>query len=270
MKKLLFILLCVPLIGLGQNITYTIFSGVNYALPVGDNFEVLKEEIEDINDIQTNNFPEYKNKIDGGVYGRFGLNFGLGAEYLINEKVSLNTSLFYSEKGFLVKNTIFSESYSDGVPYGCVVIEKNIYLAELDYLDIPLNIKYHINNKFYFEGGFQIDFLVNQSVTYKYLQIPIEESFTNSNLLQYEDFFVGGEVPNDGVSVRNETSYDWDDSLDDSDPTKILMGLQVAIGYNFGKFNLNLKLNKTGNLGEIDNKDGYQNLTLQFSTGYRF
>ena len=47
------------------------------------------------------------------------------------------------------------------------------------------------------------------------------------------------------------------------------MGLQIY-GYNFLKFNLNLKLNKTGNLGEIDNQDGYQNLTLQFSTGYRF
>ena len=260
MKKLLLLLLCVPLIGLGQNIKYTVFSGVNYSYPIGENIEDWRENLEDIVDLNK----DLGHDASGGVYGKFGLNIGVNIDYNIKENISFSSGLSYSEKGFktilkTVQDDIAYDMSNNALGNYYFNIEEKID-AKLNYIDFPILIKYHANDGYFISGGILLCFLLNESVELDYSQQLAV------------DYLEGGDDGTTDYSqsdIYTNTKEDWDDSLDDRDPEKTIIGAQLVLGYNISKYNLSLKINKTGDFGEIYNNDDNQNLTLQLCVGYQ-
>ena len=251
MKKLLLNLLCVPLIGFGQNIRYTVFSGVNYAYPVGENIEDWRENIEDMVDLHQTTHVDYD--ASGGIYGKYGLNLGIDIDYNIKDNLFISSGISYSERGFKATLNTVEPIFS---PVGDVFISMNIVDdidAKLNYIDLPILLKYHINDSYFISGGAIFCFLINESVEFNYSRT-------------YPDIPV--DLQTSWIPFHTNDIKDWDDSLDDRDPGKTIIGAQLVIGCNIAKYNLSFKINKTGSFGEIDGNDGNQHLTLQLCVGY--
>ena len=130
-------------------------------------------------------------------------------------------------------------------------VEQKVSLAtQLNYIDIPIGVKYATDEGFELSGGFIVSVLASDNVEGEIdYDGPGNDSY-------YEDYF-------DDID-------DYEDAWDD-DPKGFLTGLQLGVGYTFNeKFNISVKVQKTGNFGEINDDNDNQNLTLQLSTGLYF
>lgn len=90
----------------------------------------------------------------GGELGKnnlFGFHVGGFAEFKLNEKFSLQPELLYSTKGTEVENLV---------------------KIKVDYLAIPLMVKYYLSEKFSIEAGPQASFLVNDKAEFDDGSIP--------------------------------------------------------------------------------------------------
>ena len=99
-------------------------------------------------------------------------------------------------------------------------------------------------------------------------------SFLASESLTY-DFDIDTDDPSYDSSSDYEDEYedeyeDFEDAFGD-DPEESTTGLFLGLGFTINeKFNINLKVQKTSNFGEINNDNDNQNLTVQLSTGINF
>ena len=237
MKKL-FIILCAGLLTLAVSAQtgkgdkrFGIVAGLNVAYPVGDDMEDLIEYADDYID-------DNGGDAEGGVKPRYGIHAGGVFDYFLVDNLALSSGLIYSMKGFKIKQKIEGEEYNLSV--------------QLNYIDIPIGVKYAIDGGFEISGGLLISFLASDNVDY------------DCDGDDCDDYFV---FSNDDIIDPD----DYEDAFGD-DPEGTLMGLQFGVGYTFNeKFNISFKLQKTGNFGEIETfGDDNQNLTLQLSTGLYF
>ena len=244
MKKI-FTILCAGLLTLavsaqtGQGDSrFGIVAGLNVAYPVGNDMEDFKDDFDDmIDDYEDNGYDA-----EGGINPRYGIHTGAMFDYFLVDNLALSSGFIYSMKGFTIKLKIEGEEYYDPYYgyYGNNELEQNLSV-QLNYIDIPIGVKYATDEGLEISGGFLLSFLASDNV----------------------DYDCDGDCDDDGPD-------DYEDAFGD-DPEGILLGLQFGVGYTFNeKFNISFKLQKTGNFGEIENKDDNQNLTLQLSTGLYF
>ena len=121
--------------------------------------------------------------------------------------------------------------------------------TQLDYIDIPIGVKYVTDDGFEISGGLIVSKLASDNM-------KVDADFEPDDY--YEDYY---------------EEYDGDDYEDayGDDPEETLTGFQAAVGYTFNeKFTISFKIQKTSNFGEINDDDDNQNLTLQLSTGISF
>ena len=280
MKKLFTILTVVAItatITFAQSegdLKFGIFTGANYAIPVGSDMDDLKDDIDDmIDDADDNGFDA-----EGGVYGRLGFHLGFNCDYYIKDNFAITSSLSYSQKGFNYnvqqdfEQQMWVGYYDNNMNYyeDYVTLDnsqKNKIIVQLDYLDLPIGVKYQDDNGFNVFGGLLFSFLVNQNVKYEYEyeyeQIQYEYNNWNNS---YES---GYSIVSDSDS--DSDSDDYDDTIDDDDPNSTLTGFQLGVGYSNDRFNVAFKLNRNSNFGDMDGYgDDNKNLTLQLSTGVYF
>ena len=233
-----------------DDIQWGYVGGLNYAVPVGDDMEDLEEALEDqIDDIDDMNNGDDK----GGIYGRLGFHLGVTGEYELKDDLSIVSGLQYSQKGFTQKIEYEYTSYSN---YGVNLKQEFEGKARflLNYLDLPIAVKYDLGNGFSVFGGLLFSFLISEKVNSEY-----EESN------QYDNY---GNISTDSDS-DSETD-DFDDIFDEGDPEGTLSGYQIGVGYEFDTFNVSLKLNKNSNAFETHYGDDNQNITYQLSVGRYF
>jgi len=260
---------------------FGIFTGVNYAMPFGDDMKDAKDDIEDaFDDIEDAGYDA-----EGGIYGRLGFHVGFGMDYFVIDNLAITSSLSYSQKGFLMKQEVDLTSQLNQVSYydyyGNITAEyitldslkKTQVKVQLDYLDLPIGIKFQTDEGVTVFGGILFSFLVNQNVKFEY---EIEEEYTEPTYATDLQGWNGGLEYVDGYKVSKNSdsdsdSDDYDDIIDDDDPNPTLTGLQVGIGYTVGNFNIAFKLNRNSNFGDVDGYgDDNHNVTLQLSTGLTF
>ncbi|KGL61752.1 porin family protein [Polaribacter sp. Hel1_85] len=88
-----------------------------------------------------------------------GFHIGGFTEFKLNEKISLQPELLYSTQGSEVEN---------------------LTKIKVDYLAIPLMVKYYVSEKFSIEIGPQASFLVNDKVEFNDSSIPDADSDASS------------------------------------------------------------------------------------------
>ena len=250
MKKL-FTILCAVLLTLAVSAQtgkgdkrFGIVAGLNVAYPVGDDMEDLIEYADDYID-------DNGGDAEGGVKPRYGIHAGGVFDYFLVDNLALSSGLIYSMKGFTMKSKIEGVQYNPYPGYSSNYEWEENLSVQLNYIDIPIGVKYATDEGFEISGGLMISFLASDNVDY------------DCDGDDCDDYFV---FSNDDIIDPD----DYEDAFGD-DPEGTLMGLQFGVGYTFNeKFNISFKLQKTGNFGEIENKDDNQNLTLQLSTGLYF
>jgi hypothetical protein len=275
MKKI-FTILCAVLLtfslsaqyGIGGDVKFGIVGGLNIAYPVGDDMEDFIGDFDDMID-------DYDDQsgvdADGGIKPRIGMHFGLSVDFPVADNLYITSGAVYSQKGFVLKQEIESDGYSGyfyytgntfdtyypGYGYGYFTGTSYSGKSELkistnlNYIDIPIGIKYATDDGFELSGGLMLSFLASDKVN-----------------ADYDD-----DIPSSYYNNSNDPFDDVDDYEDmwGEDPEDFLTGFQLAVGYTFNdKFNISFKLQKTGEFGEIDDEDENKNLTLQLSTGLYF
>ena len=276
MKKI-FTILCAVLLtfslsaqyGRGGDVKFGIVGGLNIAYPVGDDME---DRIDDIDDQIDYLDDQSGTDAKGGVNPKIGMHLGFSVDFPIADNLFISSGAIYSQKGFTQKMEVKSDGYSSsnfyytgntydiyypGYGYGYFnnttassFTQKSKIGVNLNYIDIPIGVKYATDDGFELSGGLMVSILASDNVN-----------------ADYED-----DIPS-----YNNNSYDPFDDIDDyedlfdEDPESLLTGFQIGVGYTFNeKFNISFKLQKTGEFGEINDDDENKNLTLQLSTGVYF
>jgi opacity protein-like surface antigen len=143
----------------------------------------------------------------------FGFHIGGFAEFKLNEKFSLQPELLYSTQGAEVENLV---------------------KIKVDYLTIPLMVKYYLSENFSIEAGPQASFLVND-----------KGEIEDSNVIDF-----------DFVEVKTDaSSFDF--------------VLNVGVGYNFTSHLFAQARYKYGVTTVVENPD-IKNSVFQISLGYKF
>jgi hypothetical protein len=223
---------------------FGLVAGMNAAYPVGDDME---DFIDDWEDEYIDDYDDMEQfDTEGGVNPRIGMHLGASFDYFLADNVALSSGIIYSQKGYVMRQKTERDDY-------LVDYSQDIRLAtQLDYIDIPIGIKYVTDEGFEISGGLIVSILASDKVNGSY---EYEEDGTQNDDY-YDDYF-------DDID-------DYEDMWDE-DPEERLTGFQAAVGYTFNeKFTISFKIQKTSNFGDNDYGDDNQNLTLQLSTGFSF
>lgn len=224
---------------------WRVFGGVNYAIPMGEGVDDLKDDIED--DIE-----EYEEEYEdddlydmdiakGGVYGRTGFHLGLSVDYALSDLLGVYSSLSYSQKGW-TESTHYEWTYEEDY-----YLSRNKMKVNLNYLDLPIGMRYKISENVHVFGGLLVSFLLSDDDNVEY---------------EFESEY-------DGISYDGDYEEDFEDFFGE-DPEKRLSGIQLGIDYIKGNKSISLKMNNNSSFGEVnysDNNDDWSNLTFQVSAG---
>jgi hypothetical protein len=236
------------------DVKFSMFAGVNYAIPKGNDMDDEIDALDDMLDVYDDNGYD----VEGAVQGRLGFHIGFNAEYAVNDDIAVFSSLSYSQKGFTGHYQVEGEeeqyNYNDGQFYTLDYFDMQKVKVELDYIDLPIGIRYNLNPQVSVFGGLLFSFLVKDNVESEY-----ETEFETLN-------WDGGIVE---ASYSDTESDDFEDTFGE-DPEEQLNGYQIGLGYSKDNYNISFKLNKNSNFGEMDYGDDNHNLTLQISTGIYF
>ena len=218
--------------------------GFNFAIPVGDGIDIVKKEIEENIEIYNNNDVV---SFNGSVLARKGFNAGIEWDYYFIDNIAFSSSLCYSQKGYVLK-----ELTSIKIGLKSKIDEKSS--IKLNYLDLPLLLKYHFYNNIQIAGGMLVSILLTDKVL-----IESDE--------EYETYDDNWNV----ITMTNHEDYIYDyDRVYHNDPNAILTGFQFRISYILDRLSFSLRFNKNSSFGDIKEKSNNKNITLQFSTGYNF
>ena len=231
-------------------IQFSLIGGLNFAFPVGDDMDDLKDAFDDYEDNDYNG-QDY----DAAVLPRIGVNFGFGLDYFLSDQLSINSGLRFSQKGFKTCIEVERDAYQiyQGYPnYGYTTVpgyEASQKLSvNLNYIDLPIGLKFNNNDNFDLFGGLMYSFLVSEKLSWNIddSQDSDAEDEYDDEYEEYEDFF--GE-----------------------DPETTTIGFYIGFGINLNEqMALQLNIQKTSNFGDTPFGDDNQNLTLQLTTAYKF
>jgi len=219
--------------------------GINYVTVTGDGIDSLNQQIKE----QT----ELYNAIEGisssgGIYSKIGLNAGVVLNYYFKDNIAFCTGLFYSQKGFVVKN-----SFDLTIGYDYQIKEEK--KVNLDYLDFPLLLKYHFNNGIELSGGLLLSFLVSDRVLIESTETYETNDSISGNIIS--------------ITEDNSDSEDYDDVIDDREANSLLAGFQVGVSYTLKQLNFSLNLQKNSSFGSVVGMAKNQNISTQLSIGYK-
>jgi len=236
-------------ISLSQNkgdFNITPLIGINYITVVGDGIDSLNQQIKEQAELY--NAIEGINS-SGGIYSKIGLNAGFFLDYYFKNNIAFCTGLFYSQKGFVVKN-----SFDLTIGYDYQINEEK--KVNLDYLDFPLLFKYHFNSGIEISGGLLLSFLISDRVLIESTETYETTDSISGNIIT--------------VTEYNSDREDYDDVIDDREANLLLTGFQIGVSYTLKRLNFSFNLHKNSSFGKIVDMKNNQNINLQFCAGYSF
>jgi len=219
--------------------------GINYVTVTGDGIDSLNQQITEQ--------AELYNTIEGisssgGIYSKIGLTTGVVLNYYFKDNIAFCTGLFYSQKGFFIKN-----SFDLTIGYDYQIKEEK--KVNLDYLDFPLLLKYHFNNGIEFSGGLLLSFLVSDRVLIESTETYETNDSISENIIT--------------ITEDNSDIEDYDDVIDNGEANSLLPGFQLGVSYTLKRLNFSLNLQKNSSFGSVVGMAKNQNITTQLSIGYK-
>lgn len=197
----------------------------------------------------------YPSEIDENK-SKMGFHIGGFAEYPINEKFTLQPELLFSTQG----NTYGYKDYYGGGSY----YEGADYNVKLNYLNLPIIVKYKIIEKLSIDFGPQIGFLMSAKT-----KIDVTEDSSDPT----ENYSVEIDLLNDGTYDFGGTTIQVKGRANRLD-----FSLNLGASYDItekifiqGRYNLGLStIDKNSTNGESTNSWNLKNGVFQISAGYRF
>ena len=187
---------------------------------------------------------------------KLGFHIGGFAEYPINEQFTLQPELLFSTQGntYGFKDYYGSGSYYDGVDYN----------LKLNYLNIPVILKYKVIEKLSIDFGPQIGYLMSAKT-----KIDVTEDSRDPS----QNYSVEIDMLNDGTYDIGGTTVQVKSSANRLD-----FSLNLGASYDIsekiflqGRYNLGLStVDKNSTNGTSTNSWNMKNSVFQLSAGYRF
>jgi len=229
----------------GGDFRVGLVTGVNYALPVGDDIDDWKDEFEDMED----EYDDYDTDYEASLNARIGMNIGVSMDYFVADNFALTSGASYSQKGFVANMKMEGEDYYNGD----VSLEQKIKF-NLDYLDIPIALKFVSDDGFEIFGGVILGMLISDKVN------GSADFDSDSDYYDYEDYY----------DDYFDDVEEYDDIFDE-DPEDMVNGFIFGLGYTIDEqFNISLIGQKTSSFGETNYGDDNENLTIQLRAGFYF
>ena len=187
---------------------------------------------------------------------KIGFNIGGFAEYEINDKFTLQPELLFSTQGntYGYKDYYGGGSYYDGAEYN----------LKLNYLNLPIILKYKIIEKLSIDFGPQIGYLISAKT-----KIDVTEDSRDPS----QNYSVEIDMLNDGTYNVGGTTIQSKASANRLD-----FSLNLGASYDItekifiqGRYNLGLStVDKNSTNGTSTNSWNMKNGVFQLSAGYRF
>ena len=236
----------------GGDFRFGVSTGLNFALPVGEDIDDWKNAIDDYVDY----YDDYDQDYEESLKPRVGLNLGITMDYFLADNFSLSTGISYSQKGFVWKQNSereFSDYDYNNYEYESeeATLDQKVKV-NLNYLDIPITLRFASDDGFEIFGGVVLGLLmsdkVNASASYDG-SIDYWEEY-------YEDF--------------GDDMEDYKDAFGEK-PEGTVTGLTFGLGYTIDEqINISLSGQQTSSFGETPYGDDNHNLTIQLRVGYFF
>lgn len=223
------------------NIKINAICGINLATLVGPD---VKQARNDMDEYDKENASKDGWKYSGSINPRVGFHFGGNLEYYLTNRLMASTGLIYSQRGWQHKEKWeFNETY----PISYKDKENYLMKVKLNYIDIPLGVKYFVTDHFFINGGF----LFGVNITDKYVE---KTEFVTTEYVGWDRVVVNNTEEETGsVSAKG-----------------LLAGFQVGAGIQKGKVGLALNVSQTNKpLSAIGISFGYPNLTFHLGVSYR-
>ena len=203
MKKLLLLTFILTAFTINaQDVTFGAKAGLNFASMTGDDAD--------------------------GLDGRTSFHLGVTAEIAVSDVFSIQPELLYSGQGFTDSGVITEQG-----------VDVNIdYTGRVNYLNLPIMVKYYASDSFSLEFGPQIGFLLSaeQEIEGSAQGVSASETVDLKDALKSTDFALNlgaGYKLDSGLNFGLRYSIGMTDVLDgDSDGFKHSV-LQLSVGYNF-------------------------------------
>jgi opacity protein-like surface antigen len=187
---------------------------------------------------------------------KIGFHIGGFAQYEINDKFTLQPELLFSTQG----NTYGNKTYYGGGTY----YDGAEYNLKLNYLNLPIILKYKIIEKLSIEIGPQIGYLMSAKT-----KVDVTEDSRDPS----QNYSVEIDMLNDGVYNFGGTTVQSKASANRLD-----FSLNLGASYDItekifieGRYNLGLSnVDKNSTNGTATNSWNMKNSVFQLSAGYRF
>lgn len=221
--------------------TFAFSQEIKYGVKVGLNLSNLR-----------GNYPPAVTETKSNI----GFHFGGFAEYEINDKFTLQPELLFSTQGNTFGNKTFygGGTYYDGAEYN----------LNLNYLILPIIVKYKIIEKLNIEFGPQIGYLMSGKTK---IDVTEDSRDPSQNYSVEIDMLKDGTYNFGGTIVQAKASVN---RLDFS----LNLGVSYDITENMflqGRYNLGLStIDKNSTNGSSTNSWNMKNSVFQLSAGYRF
>ena len=254
MKKLILVLLCLPMIGFGQQ--YGIKIGFGASQLSGELFQPITENYSNGGVLQGNyDNDSYTFSIeDDNSRERLGFSFGGFYEFNL-KKLDLEAEIKYYRKGYEYRYSLSDNEYGTITPLGSWIT------AQTNYLNLSLNGKFNLqkSNRWFVKAGPYLGLLISDNV--------------NDILANTEDY------NEDGFATSNEAAEYFKNFLNTNyldNYKKIDVGLNLGLGYNLKEvflieviygYGFSKVHNAWAEHSKMDNQTS-SNRSLQLSLGY--
>jgi len=216
--------------------------GINLITSSGDGIDSVNQEFDNLGEIY--------NSMDGitfsgGISNRQLPILGFFIDYYFLNNIAFYSSFSYSQKGFTINE---KSSITIGYDY-----EANSSIkVNLNYVTLPLLIKYHSKNGIQIFGGISLNYCESDRVISQ-----INETY------EVLDTISGNIV---SVNTSSNNRDDYADFFNNSHATRLITGYQLGISYRLHRFNFSLRLENNDSFGKIYNTKNNYNQAVQFCT----
>jgi len=185
--------------------------------------------------------------MDGDIFSKKGFNVGFFINYYLLNNLAFNTNLTLSQKGFNIK-----KSFELTAGFDYQITEKT--KINLNYIDFPLLLKYHIGKDFEISSGLLLSCLISDKVATE-----------STEIYETSDSLYGNPITIIEYTLIEES---YNKKFDLREPNKILTGFMFSISYVMNRINLALNIHSNSSFGYIYNLGNNKNISLQFQAGY--
>jgi hypothetical protein len=150
---------------------------------------------------------------------KLGINLGLSVFYTLNEEISLQSGLFYSNKGYNVDMEELQKKFDTGTITGK-------WHYDYNYLELPINFTYHFNDFEIYTGPYLAYALSGKAL----VDITIKDGSTTETYKETETLVpvTGSVKPEDAISDSDATIFKAFNAFD--------TGINIGAGYQYNQF----------------------------------